>query len=175
MSRESIKTGWWKAGRTIHVPYLIYSQAITTKYSAKYYMSLYSALASFFWIYTTFVLSMLTIIVGLSPYVFILGWEAMGTTSVWLVGCHSRRLLSLFSASMAWLINRVGDLAMFSSFMVSLYRALIFAWVCKSSLLVFSSWLGHAMEGPTTVSSLLHSSTMVLARLLLMLGVDVSL
>ena len=47
--------------------------------------------------------------------------------------------------------------------------------MCKSSLLVFSSWLGHAMEGPTTVSSLLHSSTMVLAGLLLMLGVDVSL
>jgi len=64
---------------------------------------------------------------------------------------------------------------MFVSFMLSLFFALILACTCKSSLLVFSSWLGHAMEGPTTVSSLLHSSTMVLAGLLLMLGVDVLL
>ena len=145
------------------------------EYSAKFYMSLYNSLLPFIYTYVGFVLSMFTMIFGLSPYLFICRWEAMGTTSTWLVRNHGRRLLSLFSGSMAWLMNRVGDLAMFVSFMVSLFLGLILAWTCKSSLLVFSSWLGHAMERPTTVSSLLHSSTMVLARLLLILGVDVVL
>jgi len=138
-------------------------------------MSLYNSLLPFIYTYVRFVVSMFTMIFGLSPYLFICRWEAMGTTSTWLVGNHGGRLLSLFSGSMAWLMNRVGDLAMFVSFMVSLFLGLILAWTCKSSLLIFSSWLGHAMERPTTVSSLLHSSTMVLARLLLMLGVDVVL
>jgi len=145
------------------------------EYSAKFYMSLYNSLLPFIYTYVRFVLSMFTMIFGLSPYLFICRWEAMGTTSTWLVRNHGGRLLSLFSGSMAWLMNRVGDLAMFVSFMLSLFLALILACTCKSSLLVFSSWLGHAMEGPTTVSSLLHSSTMVLAGLLLMLGVDVLL
>ena len=145
------------------------------EYSAKFYMSLYNSLLPFIYTYVGFVLSMFTMIFGLSPYLFICRWEAMGTTSTWLVRNHRGRLLSLFSGSMAWLMNRVGDLAMFVSFMLSFFLALILACTCKSSLLVFSSWLGHAMEGPTTVSSLLHSSTMVLAGLLLILGVDVLL
>ena len=75
------------------------------EYSAKLYMSLYNSLLPFIYTYVGFVLSMFTIIFGLSPYLFICGWEAMGTTSTWLVRNHGGRLLSLFSGSMAWLMN----------------------------------------------------------------------
>jgi len=45
----------------------------------------------------------------------------------------------------------------------------IFAILCKSSLYVWQYWLPVAIERPTPVSSLLHSSTIVVARVYLMI------
>lgn len=45
----------------------------------------------------------------------------------------------------------------------------IFAILCKSSLYIWQYWLPVAIEGPTPVSSLLHSSTIVVARVYLMM------
>merc|ERR1712187_227234 len=106
--------------------------------------ALYNSLLVFIGTYVGFGLSMILMILRLSPYLFVCGWESMGMAGVFLVAYHGVRSLSLFSGSLAWLMNRVGDLCLFGGLMVSLFPIVVLACVCKSSLFLFIPWLGHA-------------------------------
>jgi len=103
-----------------------------------------------------------------SWYLFFVGWEMMGVFSFLLISWFSGRSLAGNRASLAFLSNRFRDLLLFRGLLNRCGLFVIFtAGLTKSAVWLFSSWLPNAMEGPTPVSTLLHSSTMVVAGVFL--------
>lgn len=132
-----------------------------------------------------FVGAMQLLVSAQSFLVLLAGWELVGACSWALVGHDWRDRESLHSANHAFLTTLLGDLGLFLAAGAALagtgslsFPALqgagpvtlsvvgagvLLAATSKSGQLPFSPWLFSAMAGPTPVSALLHSATMVAA------------
>lgn len=142
-----------------------------------------------------FVFAILLIVTSSNFFQFFFGWEFVGLASFLLISFWYARPEAGVAAFKAIAYNRVGDVFLlfaFGSFVIQ-YGTLnfdfifscvnfntnfftIFSLICltigacaKSAQFLFHSWLPDAMEGPTPVSSLLHSATMVTAGVFLVL------
>ena len=142
-----------------------------------------------------FVFAMLLMVTSNNFFQFFFGWEFVGLASFLLISFWYARPEAASAAFKAMAYNRVGDVFLlfaFGSFIIQ-YGTLnfdfifscinfkttyftIFSLFCltvgacaKSAQFLFHSWLPDAMEGPTPVSSLLHSATMVTAGVFLVL------
>ena len=128
------------------------------------YMNINRSVTLFMVFYSCFLFFMIVMTDITRWYTLIVRWEIMRVSSFYLISWFNRRSLRRNRANLAILINRFRDLFLF---MRCLYRVALFFLVAiftKSSMWIFSSWLPNAMERPTPVSTLLHSSTMVVAR-----------
>ena len=128
----------------------------------------------------------------LQLYVF---WELVGLSSYLLIGFWYERFSATQAGKKAFVMTRLGDVALFlglllilnhygnlnilelnasetagrmSHGMMTLCAFLIFGGIVgKSAQFPLMTWLPDAMEGPTPVSALLHSATMVAAGVFL--------
>ncbi|HYH31008.1 MAG TPA: proton-conducting transporter membrane subunit [Pseudonocardia sp.] len=134
--------------------------------------------------------AMLVTVTANTLAVLLMAWEVMGALSWALVAYHWREQASVRAAHTAFLTTRAADLglyvaagAMLAGGVGSLAvtgvpvgpwlhvaaAGVVLAALGKSAQLPFSFWLAQAMRGPSPVSALLHSATMVAAGAYLLL------
>ena len=134
---------------------------------------------------TAFVGAMELLVLAGDLLTLLIGWELVGALSWALIGFEWREVAAVQAAAQAFVPTRFGDLGLFLAAGAAfgsggsmrfdalasmtggrrdvLAVGILLAAVAKSGQLPFSPWLFSAMAGPTPVSALLHSATMVAA------------
>ncbi|TDD91411.1 NADH-quinone oxidoreductase subunit L [Actinomadura darangshiensis] len=147
--------------------------------------------ARFYVLMLVFAAAMAVTVTAADLVLLLMGWEVMGAMSYALIGYLWPDAERVRSADVAFLTTRAADLGLYmaAGFAVAgahslrlddlaaaeaPWRDLVAAGVVvsalgKSAQLPFSFWLSRAMAGPSPVSALLHSATMVAAGAYLLL------
>ncbi|MCL5009429.1 MAG: hypothetical protein M1433_00375 [Candidatus Parvarchaeota archaeon] len=136
-----------------------------------------------------FIASMLGLVLSSSLLLFYIFWELVGVSSYLLIGFWYKKESASAAGKKALIMTRIGDMSFLAAIVllftstgtfsipsilqelpalpnitILLSGALILiAALSKSAQFPFYTWLPDAMEGPTPVSALLHSATMVAA------------
>ena len=148
----------------------------------------------YFGLMSLFLGAMLILVLADDLLTLLLGWEGVGACSYALIGFWYHEPVRARAALRAFVTTRAADLGLYLAAMAAFagasglamddlaqlpagHRALVAAGLItaalgKSAQLPFSGWLKGAMQGPSPVSALLHSATMVAAGAVLLIKIQ---
>jgi NADH-quinone oxidoreductase subunit L len=180
-------------GRTLVMGAVVTVVTLCVQVYSLVYMSEDPGRGRFFAFLALFEWAMLSFVYApnlLQTFIF---WELVGLASFLLIGFWYQKPSAVAAAKKAFLMTRIGDVGLFiglillfqnantldvltinatagglDSGKVELIAGLLFVGIIgKSAKFPLHTWLPDAMEGPTPVSALLHSATMVAAGVFL--------
>ncbi|WP_460998848.1 proton-conducting transporter transmembrane domain-containing protein, partial [Streptomonospora sediminis] len=154
--------------------------------------------ARYYGLLLVFAAAMLATVTAADLLTLLMAWEVMGAASYGLIAFHWREPRTGSSAAVSFLTTRTADLGIYAAAGAALAggapgleldelagltapwshvaaAGLLAAALGKSAQLPFAFWLSRAMDGPSPVSALLHSATMVAAGGYLLLRVQPAL
>ncbi|WP_096785489.1 NADH-quinone oxidoreductase subunit L [Rhodobacter sp. CZR27] len=146
-------------------------------------------LRRFFALMNLFLAAMLTMVLAGDTITFFFGWELMGLCSFFLIAYNTSLPQAVAAGRKAFIITRFADAFLLAGLLLLFLEAnsvrldvlipagatmteerhvviallILGGALGKSAQVPFHTWLPSAMAGPTPVSALLHSATMVAA------------